>query len=422
MTNQSFIRNMNERRILTLLRREGSLSRAEIARRLSLTRSAMTYLVEGLMATSLVARPPASATEPDDARCRPARRGAVAQPDRQLFPGRRDRRAGDALCPCRHDHAAGEDRSHRSARPPTPAQAIRSHPGISSTNARRTGATTDACAPSASPCRAWCAATASCCICRSWVARRQFPGGLPAVLPRSRQHRKQRQCGSLRRGVSPPEIVRRPHPVPEARQWLRRRRDHQRPAVARNQRRRHRVRPHARRRRRPAMPLRTDRLPRNACQSGGARRATLPRKAPPWPPIRSWWPRPCGKGSAPAVAAVRKLEAYLAIGMVNLTNIFNPSDIVLGGMMRPVLELCLDRLRQAVAAGSSRGSSRLPSRCRRTICSNAPSAPRRSLTMGSSTRPPFHWQGPATLAQAAAPLPEWPRKAAIARSGPDNSG
>jgi len=37
--------------------------------------------------------------------------------------------------------------------------------------------------------------------------------------------------------------------------------------------------------------------------------------------------------------------------VVNLTNIFNPSDIVLGGMMRPVLELCLDGLRQAVAAG-----------------------------------------------------------------------
>ena len=57
------------------------------------------------------------------------------------------------------------------------------------------------------------------------------------------------------------------------------------------------------------------------------------------------------QGDPAAVAAVRKLEAYLAIGMVNLTNIFNPSDIVLGGMMRPVLELCLDRLRQAVAAG-----------------------------------------------------------------------
>ena len=56
-------------------------------------------------------------------------------------------------------------------------------------------------------------------------------------------------------------------------------------------------------------------------------------------------------GHAPAIAAVRKLEAWLATGMVSLANIFNPSDVVLGGMMRPVIELGLDRLRQAVAAG-----------------------------------------------------------------------
>ena len=54
MTNQIFIRNMNERRVLTLLRREGSLSRAEIARRLSLTRSGVTYLVDALLAQNLV--------------------------------------------------------------------------------------------------------------------------------------------------------------------------------------------------------------------------------------------------------------------------------------------------------------------------------------------------------------------------------
>lgn len=54
MTNQIFIRNMNERRVLTLLRKEGSLSRAEIARRLSLTRSGVTYLVDALLAQNLV--------------------------------------------------------------------------------------------------------------------------------------------------------------------------------------------------------------------------------------------------------------------------------------------------------------------------------------------------------------------------------
>ena len=51
-------------------------------------------------------------------------------------------------------------------------------------------------------------------------------------------------------------------------------------------------------------------------------------------------------GDEKVSAAVRKFETYLAIGMVNLTNIFNPSDIVLGGAMRPILELCLDRLRE----------------------------------------------------------------------------
>lgn len=54
MTNQIFIRNMNERRVLTLLRKEGSLSRAEIARRLSLTRSGVTYLVDALLEQNLV--------------------------------------------------------------------------------------------------------------------------------------------------------------------------------------------------------------------------------------------------------------------------------------------------------------------------------------------------------------------------------
>jgi predicted NBD/HSP70 family sugar kinase len=54
MTSQIFIRNMNERRVLTLLRKEGSLSRAEIARRLSLTRSGVTYLVDALLEQNLV--------------------------------------------------------------------------------------------------------------------------------------------------------------------------------------------------------------------------------------------------------------------------------------------------------------------------------------------------------------------------------
>ena len=54
----------------------------------------------------------------------------------------------------------------------------------------------------------------------------------------------------------------------------------------------------------------------------------------------------------PAVkAAVQELETHLAVGMVNLCNIFNPSDIVLGGSLRPILALCLENLREAVKRG-----------------------------------------------------------------------
>jgi len=63
MANQGFIRNMNQRRILTLLRREGGLSRAEIARRLSLTRSAVTYLADGLLNEQLVGEVAGDAAE-----------------------------------------------------------------------------------------------------------------------------------------------------------------------------------------------------------------------------------------------------------------------------------------------------------------------------------------------------------------------
>ena len=54
MANQSLVRYVNERRILTLLRIEGELTRADIARRLSLTRASITHLVDGLMARRLL--------------------------------------------------------------------------------------------------------------------------------------------------------------------------------------------------------------------------------------------------------------------------------------------------------------------------------------------------------------------------------
>jgi hypothetical protein len=75
MTNQIFIRNMNERRVLTLLRKEGSLSRAEIARRLSLTRSGVTYLVDALLEQNLVNK---AAVNPTAAHSRELGRPGVA--------------------------------------------------------------------------------------------------------------------------------------------------------------------------------------------------------------------------------------------------------------------------------------------------------------------------------------------------------
>lgn len=54
MANQSLVRLVNERRILTLLRVEGPSTRADIARRLSLTRSTITNVVDDLRTRKLV--------------------------------------------------------------------------------------------------------------------------------------------------------------------------------------------------------------------------------------------------------------------------------------------------------------------------------------------------------------------------------
>ena len=276
MTSQSFIRNMNERRILSLLRREGSLSRAEIARRLSLTRSAMTYLAEGLMATGLVAEAEAPAA---NRQSRDAGRPGVAlslDPTGGYFLGAEIGVRLIRLALLDMALRTGEDKDHRPAAAADPGGGDRFHqefprrlrggPALPRARARRRrhrarpGAQRRPGAASADP----------------GMARRGFPGPRRTAVARPRQHREQHQRGGLRRGLSSSETLRRPHPVPEARQWLRRRGDHRRPAAQGNQRCRDRVRAHARRRRRAAMPLRTDGLPRNACQSVGAR--TLPRR------------------------------------------------------------------------------------------------------------------------------------------------
>lgn len=54
MANQSLVRHVNERRLLTVLRVEGAQPRATLARRLSLTRAAVTSMVDDLLKRGLV--------------------------------------------------------------------------------------------------------------------------------------------------------------------------------------------------------------------------------------------------------------------------------------------------------------------------------------------------------------------------------
>jgi len=57
----------------------------------------------------------------------------------------------------------------------------------------------------------------------------------------------------------------------------------------------------------------------------------------------------CAEGDAVARRAVDSLAAHLSTGLASLVNIFNPSQIILGGAMRPVLDCCLADLRREVA-------------------------------------------------------------------------
>ncbi len=57
------------------------------------------------------------------------------------------------------------------------------------------------------------------------------------------------------------------------------------------------------------------------------------------------------EGNASALVATRHFTHYLALGLVSATNIFNPNNIILGGLMRPVIEYVLDDLRAAVKNG-----------------------------------------------------------------------
>ncbi len=52
-----------------------------------------------------------------------------------------------------------------------------------------------------------------------------------------------------------------------------------------------------------------------------------------------------------ALRAIASLTKHLGAGLVALVNVFNPSIIVLGGIMRPLIEPSLGRLRKTVAEG-----------------------------------------------------------------------
>lgn len=66
MANQSLVRHINERRLLGILRVDGPVSRAELARRLSLTRASVTGLVDDLMAREMVSEQREDKTERRD--------------------------------------------------------------------------------------------------------------------------------------------------------------------------------------------------------------------------------------------------------------------------------------------------------------------------------------------------------------------
>ena len=75
MANQSLVRHINERRLLTILRVGGAFPRAELARRLSLTRASVTGMIQDLLARGLVRE---MATHDDVATRRDAGRPGIA--------------------------------------------------------------------------------------------------------------------------------------------------------------------------------------------------------------------------------------------------------------------------------------------------------------------------------------------------------
>jgi N-acetylglucosamine repressor len=350
MTHQSFIRNMNERRILTLLRREGSLSRAEIARSLSLTRSAVTYLAEGLIGMKLVAEARVSTAEQP---ARDAGRPGVAlslNPTGNYFLGAEIGVRVMRLALVDMTMEPVKTRTVDLAKPPTPADAIRCiRKFLGECEAddryqgrvRAVGVTVPGLVRSDGfvlhlPILGWRD------VDFLGLARRSF--GIPVSIENNTnaaafgevyRHPKLSHdlilylklgngCGGA--AIINGRLLRGTSGV--ATEF-----GHMRIAEGGPQ-------CHCGQTGCLETHVNLTALARYLAEAGAAMSAD--------PELVAQAVR---DGHVRALAAVHKLEGFLATGMASLANIFNPSDIVLGGVMRPVLEPGLDRLRQAVAAG-----------------------------------------------------------------------
>jgi predicted NBD/HSP70 family sugar kinase len=56
-------------------------------------------------------------------------------------------------------------------------------------------------------------------------------------------------------------------------------------------------------------------------------------------------------GDKTAMKTVRSLARQLSSGIVVLVNIFNPTTIILGGPMNPILDICVDDIQSQIASG-----------------------------------------------------------------------
>ena len=354
MTSQGFIRNMNQRRILTLLRREGGLTRAEIARRLSLARSAVTYLADALLAEKLVTE---VAGETGHSAARDAGRPGVTlslNPTGNYFLGvevgvtvMRFALVDMTLAPARTKSVALR-------KPPTPAEAIQAIDGFFKECAaesryrgriRAIGVTVPGLVRSDGfvlhlPILGWREVNFQALAKRTFRVPVAIENNTNAVaFGEVYRHPKLSHdlvlflklgngCGGA--AIIDGRLLRGTSGVAAEFGHMR---------VAEGGPRCH--------------------CGRIGCLETHVNLAALARYLTE--AHASVAPDPTevaaavSMGDAVADAAVRRLADYLALGLINLVNIFNPSDIVLGGALRPILALCLDGLREIVAAGSVPG-------------------------------------------------------------------